>query len=273
MQEKLSQVMEVLKQMGDMTGQSMLVELYDRDGILVFTMANGDMSTRLSVGQAAQEDADSILQVCDCGYANREKKESSGGKMMEYNYVPVKDSGETVGCIVTAYGKSTNNAAIEKAEVFMDCIDRISNSIDMMSIHFENLFDRLQGMNEKTGSIERGVEETSGVVAKIRANASKSKILALNASIEAARSGEAGRGFTVVAKEMGEMATASGSSASEINTALQSIFEHLREITSSITEANEVAEKQTVAIKEIEECLGAALQAAMELGEALQEQM
>lgn len=160
--------------------------------------------------------------------------------------------------------------AIQKAEVFMDCIDQINNAIDLMGIHFENLFDKLQGMQEKTGFIGEGVKETSAVVSKIKANASKSKILALNASIEAARSGEAGKGFTVVAKEMGEMATASGTSANEINTALSSIFGNLDEITVSITDANELAEKQTTSIQEIGEYLKAALEAAMELGEALQ---
>ena len=94
----------------------------------------------------------------------------------------------------------------------------------------------------------------------------------MNASIEAARSGEAGRGFTVVAKEMGEMATASGTSAVEINTALQSIFADLNEITASITDANGLAEKQTNSIREIEDYLRAALQAAMELGKVLQSQ-
>ena len=165
---------------------------------------------------------------------------------------------------------SGKEVALAKAEVFMDCIDKINNAIETMSIHFENLSNMLVNMQEKTGFIEEGVKETSDVVSKIRANASKSKILALNASIEAARSGEAGKGFTVVAKEMGEMATASGTSASEINTALSSIFGHLSDITTSIDDANGLASKQNESIKEIEESLKLALEAASGLGEALQ---
>ena len=66
------------------------------------------------------------------------------------------------------------------------------------------------------------------------------------------------------------MATASGTSANEINDSLKSIFGYLDEVIKAIGDANGLAEKQTVSIREIEECLQGALQAAQELGEALQ---
>ncbi len=272
MQEKLVQVTETLSMMGSMTNQEMLAELYDAQGTLVFSQGFGGMDSRLAVGSPAGSDSDWIESTMESGSVNHSTAWSDDDRPLERNYVPVMDCGEVIGCIVTTFAKggNSNELAMQKAEMFMDSIDRINNSIDMMTIHFENLFDKLQEMQDKTGNIGKGVEETSVVVSKIKANASKSKILALNASIEAARSGEAGRGFTVVAKEMGEMATASGTSAVEINTALKSIFGDLDEITASISTANELAEKQTGSIKEIEEYLGVALQAAMELGEALQ---
>lgn len=268
MHEKLGQVMETLRLTGRMMNQKMLVELYDDTATLVFQDATQGAREKVSIGSPAAEDIDWIQGVLQSGDAANRMAEDESGSPVQVTYVPVVDGG-IIGVIVTTVFVKTNETAMEKAETFMNSIDQINNAIDMMSIHFENLFEKLQGMKEQTGSISTNVKETSSVVAKIRANASKSKILALNASIEAARSGEAGRGFTVVAKEMGEMATASGTSASEINTALQAIFGTLDEITSSITDANDLAEKQTGSIKEIEEYLGVALQAAMELGEAL----
>lgn len=271
MQKKLEQTVEVLNKMRDMIRQqATLLELFDETHTLVFCDAFG-IEPKHRVGDSATVETEMLEKVfatrgtaCDDGI-------DETGKKYEITYVPVEDDGMVVGCIVTTYVKHDNDLAMEKAEIFMDAIDQINNAIDMMSIHFENLFDKLQSMQEKTGSISQGVESTSTVVSKIKANASKSKILALNASIEAARSGEAGRGFTVVAKEMGEMATASGTSAVEINAALQSIFADLNEITTSITDANGLAEKQTSSIQEIEDYLRAALQAAMELGEVLQQ--
>lgn len=268
MQEKMELTVEMLQKIRYMIHQEMLVELFDRDKRVVYCDAMG-LTPKHSIGDEATVEVDALNTVFSSGETTTDEGIDETGKKFEMTFVPVTEEDEVVGCIVTTYAKHDNEQAMEKAETFMDAIDRINNSIDMMTIHFENLFDKLQSMQEKTGSISKGVAETSTVVSKIKANASKSKILALNASIEAARSGEAGRGFTVVAKEMGEMASASGTSAVEINTALQSIFGDLDEITSSINDANELAEKQTSSIEEIEEYLKAALQAAMELGEVL----
>ncbi|MDE6531463.1 MAG: hypothetical protein K2K96_11950 [Lachnospiraceae bacterium] len=270
MQKKLEQTVDVLQKTRYMLRQQeMLLEVFDESHTLVFCDAIG-IEPKHSVGDGATTETEMLEKVLRTGESVCDDGIDETGKKYEITYVPVEEDGTVVGCIVTTYAKNDNDLAMEKAEIFMDAIDQINNAIDMMTIHFENLFDKLQSMQEKTGSISKGVENTSTVVSKIKANASKSKILALNASIEAARSGEAGRGFTVVAKEMGEMATASGTSAVEINTALQSIFADLNEITTSITDANGLAERQTSSIQEIEDYLRAALQAAMELGEVLQ---
>lgn len=268
MQNKLEQTIEVLKKMRYMINREMIVELFDDSRTLVFCDAI-KMVPKHKIGDRATVEADMMNSVFSSGAPKSGEGTDASGRDVEITYVPVTDNGEVVGCIVTTFAKHVHSGVMEKAETFMDAIDKINNSVDMMSIHFENLFEKLQHVEDRTGSINKSVEDTSAVVAKIRANASKSKILALNASIEAARSGEAGKGFTVVAKEMGEMATTSGTSAVEINDALQSIFEELNEVTASITDAANLAEKQTTSISEIEEALGAAIQAAMELGELL----
>ena len=268
MVEKLEQVVDLMRLQGKLSSNPTTVEVYDEHSVVVYSDHVSGIGERHGIGEHA---SDNLGEISDClanGEASRTLIEE-GSKTIECNFVPVTDQSGVCGVIVTKFLLSDNESALKKAEEFMDCIDKINDSIDMMSIHFENLFDHLRDMQEKTGSISEGVENTSGVVSKIKANAGKSKILALNASIEAARSGEAGKGFTVVAKEMGEMATASGTSASEINDALQSIFADLEEITSSINDANSLAEKQTTSINEIQEYLGLALKAATDLGQSL----
>ena len=127
------------------------------------------------------------------------------------------------------------------------------------------MFRMLTNMNEVTSDVEKDVNEASGVVNKISNNASHSNILALNASIEAARSGEAGKGFAVVATEMGKLAKDSGSSATEIKTTLSAIVNHLQSITQSITEANDVAKSHMDNINSIKGILEYTVSVAREL--------
>jgi methyl-accepting chemotaxis protein len=64
--------------------------------------------------------------------------------------------------------------------------------------------------------------------------ASKTNLLAINASIEAAHAGESGRGFKVVADGIRELSKNSGESAQSINRTIQEIIELIKEITDSL---------------------------------------
>lgn len=89
------------------------------------------------------------------------------------------------------------------------------------------------------------------MVNTVQSNASRSNILALNASIEAARSGEAGRGFAVVASEMGKLAQMNSSSATEILRAFDEIMKSVDKVSEAVREATAAAEKQAVTTAEI----------------------
>ena len=106
----------------------------------------------------------------------------------------------------------------------------------------------------------------------INSNASRSNILALNASIEAARSGEAGRSFAVVATEMGKLANDSGNSAKEIQSTLNTIREDLLSIVSSIKEASNFTEEHRGNISGIQTVLGKLTELAGQLEKDIKQQ-
>ncbi|WP_249306830.1 methyl-accepting chemotaxis protein, partial [Pseudomonas viridiflava] len=103
------------------------------------------------------------------------------------------------------------------------------------------------------GSVEDATQEVQGlavmatdiskVLDVIRAIAEQTNLLALNAAIEAARAGEAGRGFAVVADEVRALAHRTQQSTSEIEQMISSIQKSTGAAVSAMSHTNAQAQK------------------------------
>lgn len=79
-----------------------------------------------------------------------------------------------------------------------------------------NSMEIIQESNQQLQNISGIIEQIHSKTTVINEIVSKTELLSLNASIESARAGEYGKGFTVVAEEVGNLAKISGKSAEEI---------------------------------------------------------
>lgn len=111
------------------------------------------------------------------------------------------------------------NSAAESGNVARNGAEAIQTMIAV----FGRVSETIQTAAQTAQELQAASENISGITNMIGSMADQTNLLALNAAIEAARAGEAGRGFAVVADEVRKLAEMTGSSAQKITTIVSQI--------------------------------------------------
>ncbi len=113
----------------------------------------------------------------------------------------------------------------------------VNSSVNKMAVLSQDISQSAQAVNQ----VEDRVESISSVIGTIQGISEQTNLLALNAAIEAARAGEAGRGFAVVADEVRNL-------AQRTQTATVEIQDMITQLQTSANSAVELMEKSVVEV-------------------------
>lgn len=137
---------------------------------------------------------------------------------------------------------NTSKQLAQNAEDVKKLCDATMESSKTGKDEMQNMTGNVEALNETINKLTtiirtaaKSVEEITGITDTINSISQQTNLLSLNASIEAARAGEMGRGFAIVASEVGALAQQSSQSTDHIR-------KLIKEVTKNIAVMNEMAD-------------------------------
>ncbi|MGY4665055.1 methyl-accepting chemotaxis protein [Pseudomonas chlororaphis] len=188
--------------------------------------------------------------------------QTSAGMEQQYRQV---DQVATASHEMSATAQDVARSAAQAAQAARDAdqatrqglsvIDRTTASIDHLAADMSTAMTQVEGLAANS-------EKIGTVLEVIRAIAEQTNLLALNAAIEAARAGEAGRGFAVVADEVRNLARRTQESVEETRQVIEELQSGTQEVVGSMGNSHRQAQGSV-------EQVGQAVTALRQIGDAV----
>ncbi|MDO8273609.1 MAG: methyl-accepting chemotaxis protein, partial [Gammaproteobacteria bacterium] len=151
-------------------------------------------------------------------------------------------------------------ASVEAATEANGATQKATMAVSKTRTSVEKLSGSLSSIQQKVHDMRNHNEKVNSVLEVIKGIAEQTNLLALNAAIEAARAGEQGRGFAVVADEVRSLAQKTQSSTQEINIIIENLQANTSEIVSAMDNGVSLSRDCVGAANSANELLGSVLE-------------
>jgi len=167
---------------------------------------------------------------------------------------PIIENGVIIGGIATT-GSTERESALEKlpalSKNLSEALQEVAAAVENIAASAQSLADSGQALTLQSQEVNEKALIMGEVVEYINSVASDTKVLGLNASIEAARAGDVGRGFAVVASEIRTMAISSATSAKDIRKIIGGIQGLVGKMTQELEKVGGNTQEVSAAVEEI----------------------
>ena len=179
--------------------------------------------------------------------------------------IPVFEKGQIAGTMVISFSADRFRQISRLSELLSGELQTVIRDMENMNHVFGNIRETNQRLQGKVEDTREDYKKTDEVLNFINGVAKKTNLLGLNASIEAARAGTAGRGFSVVSNEIGKLSISTKESVVQISRITNHIRSEIDSVYSEFEKSNELLTEQTAVLDEMRKVLEEVSQNAQSL--------
>ena len=252
---------------GDLTAR-IEVQRSDEIGQLLSAMQDMSNNLREMVGRLQGGVTQISTSAQSLSASTEQTRRGVNGQKEETDQVATAMSEMTATVHEVARNAEAAAASTAQAE------GRVSSGVEVVHQTLKRIAELAAAMDTTTQSIERLSQDTQSidsVLDVIKSVAEQTNLLALNAAIEAARAGEQGRGFAVVADEVRALARRTQESTSEIEGLIATLREGTRRTVSDMRQSGALVERVVQDANQTEGALAAIAEAVTQIFEMNQQ--
>lgn len=164
---------------------------------------------------------------------------------------PIKEGNKAMGCVITTQAVINQEKVHTIAGTLAESSDDFTASMDTLATGANELSALCNDLGNLSKELAATIKQTDDIVDFIKNISNQTNLLGLNAAIEAARVGEAGRGFGVVAEEIRKLATVSAESVKNINSSLKKTQDSIEIMNKKVANIDNTVQSQENSIQKM----------------------